>query len=64
MALSTFEAVVITIAVLGSIHTFIIILQDIDDNNRNNNAVLSKYAKQIFFQENKINKTLKSPYYH
>lgn len=65
MALTAMESILLTIAILGSVHLLVTILQSLENEDNDCREMMKDIAKYRFFQDPSfvITKT-KLPFYH
>lgn len=65
MALTTLESILLTIAILGSVHVLITLLHDLDKNDNDCRDIMKEIAKYKFLQDsNFLTTKTKLPFYH
>lgn len=65
MALTAFESMMLTIAILGSVHLLVTLLQNMQNEDNDCREMMKDIAKYQFFQDpNFVISKKKSSYYH
>ncbi|KAH1006953.1 hypothetical protein HUJ04_004240 [Dendroctonus ponderosae] len=63
MPLSAFESMVLTFAIVGSVHLLVTLLASLENDDLDNRAIMKDLAKYKFMHENRIHST-KVPFFH
>lgn len=65
MALTAIESMLLTIAILGSVHLVVTLLQNIENEDNDCREMMKDIAKYKFFQDpNVVVERRKMPFYH